>query len=59
MTLVVRIMLVLWLVALTVGLALVWSTRSTQTVEAVVEPPQRESCAVFFFNYNIRRAAAD
>ena len=59
MTLVVRIMLVVWLVVLTVGLAVVWSTRSSETVKAVVAPAPRESCAVFFFNYNIRRVVAD
>lgn len=59
MTLVVRIVLVVWLLVLTLGLAVVWSRRSSEIVESVVEEPQRKSCAVFFFNYNIRRVAAD
>jgi hypothetical protein len=56
MTFLVRPALVLWLVALTLGLAVVW-VRGSHTRTEHVEAPARESCAVFFFNYNIRPRA--
>jgi hypothetical protein len=56
MTFLVRPALVLWLVALTLGLGIVW-VRGSHTRTERVEPPPRESCAVFFFNYNIRSNA--
>jgi hypothetical protein len=56
MTLLVRTALVLWLVTLSVGLVVVWRSRGQ---DSVVEAAPRESCAVFFFNYYIRRSSAD